>query len=186
MNLRNLARFALATGVWAGPTVALAEQPPSATPAAEPAPRCEGVSLDGLAPLVGTWIGRGAWPDGSLLHVRQRFWFGPTRRLLHFESHDLSGTEPRPLYEGIVFVDPDDGCGRQWNYTPDGKLTRSLLSDLDAHGFVVRGAHTHSTVRIEDEGFRWLLEVDRDGRRERVMEAVYRREAEAPSSRGKD
>jgi hypothetical protein len=186
MAPRKLARFALAAGVWAMSAFALAAQPASATPATEPATQCEGIRLDGLAPLVGTWIGRCTWPDGSPLHVRQRFWFGPTRRLLHFESHDLSDTEPRLLYEGIVFIDPDDGCGRQWNVTPDGKLTRSLLSDLDERGFVVRGEHTHSTVRIEDEGFRWLLDVERDGRRERVMEAVYRREPAVPPSRAKD
>ena len=186
MSPRRSGRFAFAAAMWAATAVAPLAAEASTPAAAESAPRCEGISLDALAPLVGTWIGLGKWPDGSALHVRQRFWFGPTRRLLHFESHDLSGAEPRLLYEGIVFVDPDDGCGRQWNFTPDGKLTRSLLSDLDARGFVVRGASTHSTVRIEEEGFRWLLEVEREGRRERVMEASYRRETAVPAGSGDD
>ena len=38
----------------------------------------------------GTWRGEGKWPDGSLLRLAQRFFWGPTRRVLHSEAYDLA------------------------------------------------------------------------------------------------
>jgi hypothetical protein len=167
-------------GTAAGHASAPAAAPAAGSASAEAAPSCAGQSLRVLAPLAGTpWVGRGAWPDGKPLHVRQHYWFGPTQHVLHFTSHDLSAGEPRLLYEGLLFVDPDDGCARQWNFTPGGKLTRSTLSDLGPEGFVVLGENTRSTVRIEGQRFRWQLDVVRDGKTERVMDAVYERETDS-------
>lgn len=170
--LAGLALLASGRGAFAAATPDATRAEPTANSA------CSGVSLDALAPLAGTWIGRGAWPDGSKLHVRQHYFFGPTRQVLHFSSHDLSAGEPRLLYEGMIFIDPDDGCARQWNFTPQGKLTRSRLSDVGSRGFSVRGDNTHSAVMIEGERFRWQLDVEREGKRERVMDAVYVRESD--------
>lgn len=65
-------------------------------------------SSDPLAPVAslagGTWVGEGKWPDGSILKVEQRyFWgpnfWGPTKRVLHFETYDLASGERHLLYD---------------------------------------------------------------------------------------
>ncbi len=86
---------------------------PRCLPAQDPNP------LEGVAFLAGgTWQGEGRWPDGTAMRVDVRYFWGPTRRVLHFETYDLETGERRLLYEGLILFDPSRRKLVQWMSNP--------------------------------------------------------------------
>jgi hypothetical protein len=124
----------------------------------------------------GTWTGEGRWPDGSGMRVEVRYFWGPTRHVLHFETYDLEGGERRLLYEGMIMTDPTRGGLEQWNVKPTGEVDVSEVTRADSTGFDVRGAHTRSTVvRTGPDAFLWRLDVPAEGGWSTVLQARYTR-----------
>jgi hypothetical protein len=137
-------------------------------------------SADPLAPLAflagGTWRGEGRWPDGSALRDEVRYFWGPTRHLLHFESFDLTSGDRRLLYEGVIVFDPSRGKLTQWNIKPTGEVDVREIDQVDATGFTVFGERTRSTVRrTGPDAFRWELRIPQDGAWNLILDATYTR-----------
>jgi hypothetical protein len=135
---------------------------------------------DRLAPVAflagGTWRGTGRWPDGTPLRDEVRYFWGPTRRTLHFESYDLTNGERRLLYEGWILFDPAKGKLVQWNVKPTGEIDVREFGQADSTGFEVIGPNTRSVVRrAGPDTFTWELRVPKDGQWNVILEATYRR-----------
>lgn len=136
---------------------------------------------DPMAPVAflegGTWRGEGKWPDGSVLRVEVRFFWGPTKRVLHFETHDLASGERKLLYEGLLFFDPKRGKIVQWNFKPNGELSESELTQASSTGYEVRGENTWSLVHYKGaDEFVWELRVPQpSGEWKTILEAPHRR-----------
>lgn len=125
----------------------------------------------------GTWIGEGKWPDGSAMRVEQKFFWGATQRVLHFECHNLAGTERKLLYEGVLFFDPKRGKVVQWNFKPDGDATESVYTEFNSAGFEVKGDKTWSIIRQAGANeFHWELRVPEGTEWKVILKAVYRRQ----------
>lgn len=135
---------------------------------------------DPLAPIAslvgGTWIGEGKWPGGAPLKVEVRYFWGPTRRVLHFEAHDLTGKERTLLYEGLHFFDPKRGRVVQWNFKPNGEVDEIEITDFNSAGYEVKGNKTWSIIRYggPDE-FHWELRVPEAADWKTILNATYRR-----------
>lgn len=122
-----------------------------------------------------TWIAEGKWSDGSPMKVEQRFFWGPTRRILHFESYDLTGKERQLLYEGIIFFDAERGRVLQWNFKTSGERNEYEYTTIDDKGFEARGANTRSIVKFENRDLlRWELRLAKGEKWATVLEATYR------------
>ena len=135
---------------------------------------------DSLAPVAflagGTWVGEGKWPDGSILRVEQRYFWGPTKRVLHFESYDLASGERHVLYEGALFFDPKRGKIVQWNFKPSGEINEIEVTKADKGGYEVRGSNTWSTIRSSGpDEFHWELRVEKSGEWPKILDATYKR-----------
>lgn len=149
---------------------------PDAAPASAP------TAADPLAPVAflvgGTWVGEGRWPDGSPLHVEIRYFWGPTKRLLHFETHDLARGPRQLLYEGLIFFDSKRGRIVQWNVRPTGAIDESEFTRADSTGLEVRAANTWSIIRpTGPDEFRWELRVRQDTTWRTILDAPHRRRA---------
>ncbi|HVR95602.1 MAG TPA: hypothetical protein VMW27_03240 [Thermoanaerobaculia bacterium] len=136
---------------------------------------------DPLAPVAsfagGTWIGEGKWPDGSPLRVEQRFFWGPTRRVLHFESYDLTGKERKLLYEGLLFFDPKRGRVVQMNFKPAGGVDEIEITDVNEKGYEVKGNNTWSIIRHNGpDEFLWELRIPDAQGWKTILNATYRRQ----------
>jgi hypothetical protein len=103
-------------------------------------------SEDRMAPVAflegGTWLGEGKWPDGSLLRVEVRYFWGPTRRILHFETYEVESGQRKLIYEGILFFNAKRGKIVQYNFKPTGEFDESELTEANSKGYEVRGANT--------------------------------------------
>ena len=134
--------------------------------------------LEPIASLAGgTWIGEGKWPDGSPLRVEQKYFWGPTQRVLHFESYDLTGSGRKLLYEGLLFLDPKHGKVVQWNFKPTGEATETVITEINSTGFEVKGDKTWSIVRKGGANeFHWELRVPEGQGWKTILNAVYRRQ----------
>lgn len=137
-------------------------------------------TTDPLAPvafLAGhAWLGEGTWPDGSELRVEVRYFWGPTKRLLHFETFDLVAGERRLLYEGIIVFDPTRSRIVQWNIKPTGDMDVSQVSRADTTGYELVGVHTRSIItRAGVDAFHWELLVRKNDSWSTILDAVYRR-----------
>lgn len=133
--------------------------------------------LDPIAFLPGgTWVGKGAWPDGSPLHVEVRYFWGPTRRVVHFRTDNIVGGERQLLYEGLMLFDQRRQRIVQWNIKANGEVTEQDLVRADTTGFEMRGQGTWSVIRrtTADE-FRWELRVPRQRGWAMIMDAHYQR-----------
>lgn len=160
----HLARFVLAVVVCFG----LATSPVQAQ---EPDPLAPVAALAG-----GTWIGQGKWPDGSPLHVEVRYFWGPTKRVLHFETHDLTGKERKLLYEGLLFFDPQRGRIVQMNFKPAGGVDEMELTEANDKGYEVKGNNTWSIVRYNGpDEFLWELRIPESQGWKTILNAVHRR-----------
>jgi hypothetical protein len=158
--------------------VASAHAQSAPAPAAAAAPASSaGDSLRSVAFLEGgTWLGEGTWPDGSKLRVEQRFFWGPTRTVLHFESYDLASGERRLLYEGLLFFDPKRGRVVQWNFKPNGERDETEVTRMLSDGYEIRGAKTWSLVRGRGaDEFTWELRVPQGNDWREILRATYRR-----------
>jgi hypothetical protein len=124
----------------------------------------------------GTWLGEGKWPDGSALRVEVRYFWGPTKRILHFETYDLAGGQRKLIYEGLLFFDVKRGKIVQYNFKPTGELDESELTDANSKGYEVRGAKTRSLVQYTSTNeFQWELRVLQAGEWKVILDAKYRR-----------
>ena len=137
-------------------------------------------ATDNLAPVAalagGTWTAEGKWPDGSLMKTEQRFFWGPTKRVLHFETYDLVTGTKKLLYEGLIFFEPKRGKLVQWNFKPNGEVTEQEVTKSDATGYEIRGANTWSIIRMTGKDqFVWELQVNQAGVWKKFLEAVYKR-----------
>jgi hypothetical protein len=135
---------------------------------------------DPLAPVSflagGKWLGEGRWPDGSPLRVEERYFWGPTKRVLHFETDDLATGQRHLLYEGIILFDAHRGRIVQWNIKPTGELSESEVTHSDSTGWEVKGANTWSVMRYRGANeFRWELRVRQDSTWKPILDATYRR-----------
>lgn len=95
----------------------------------------------------GKWLGEGRWPDGSPLRVEIHYFWGRTKRALHFETNDLASGQRHLLYEGIIFYDARCGRITQWNIKPTGELSEWEVTHLDSTGWEVMGENTWSVLR---------------------------------------
>jgi len=148
--------------------------------AASPARHALRSAPDPLAPFAflvgGVWDGRGTWPDGSPLHVELHYSWGATQRLLHFTTHEWSGTRREPLYEGIVFYDPTRSAVFQWNVKTDGSITESRIAHADSSGYAVVSPNTRSTIqRTGPDEMHWILQIPMDSTWHTIMDAPHRR-----------
>jgi hypothetical protein len=124
----------------------------------------------------GTWLGEGKWPDGSALRVEIRYFWGLTKRVLHFETHDLASGERKLIYEGILFFDAKRGKIVQYSFKPTGEVDESELTEANSKGYEVRGAKTRSLIQYTNtDEFKWELRVLQAGEWKAIMEARYRR-----------
>jgi hypothetical protein len=151
---------------------------PPCLPAQTPNP------LDDIAFLAGgTWQGGGRWPDSTVMRVDVRYFWGPTRRVLHFETYDLETGERRLLYEGWILFDRTRGKLVQWNVKPTGETDVSEYDHVDSTGFEVVSTNTRSSVRrTGPDMFRWELRVPKDGAWTVILNATYRH---VPASAGR-
>lgn len=125
----------------------------------------------------GTWIGEGKWPDGSPLRVENRFFWGATQRVLHFECYDLTGKERKLLYEGMLFFDPKRGKVVQWNFKPTGEATETVITEFNSTGYQVKGDTTWSIIRYGGANeFLWELRVPEGKEWKVILNATYRRQ----------
>jgi hypothetical protein len=134
-----------------------------------------------LAPVAflagGTWYGAGTWPDGSALRVEQRFFWGPTKRILHFEAYNLASGTRTLLYEGLMFFDAARGKIVQWNFKPTGERDELEVSQVNADGYEVRSPNTWSIIRTTAaDAFQWELRIPQAGDWNVILDAKYRRE----------
>jgi hypothetical protein len=133
----------------------------------------------------GTWRGEGHWPDGSPLKDEVRYFWGATRRILHFVSYDLVTGKRELLYEGMIFFDPRRGNLVQWNMKPSGELDVRDIGRIDSTGFTVTGPNTRSVVeRTGPDTFRWELSIPKDGGWQLILDGVYRRVGTGGSGSG--
>ncbi len=134
-------------------------------------------SLEPFAFLAGgTWEGTGRWPDGSAMRVQVRYFWGPTHRLLHFETWDLETGQRVPLYEGQIFFDPARAKFVQWNMKPTGELDVSEFDRIEPGRFEVNAPHTRSVVRqTGPDEFHWELRVPQGDTWQLILDATYRR-----------
>jgi hypothetical protein len=124
----------------------------------------------------GTWLGEGKLPDGSALRVEVRYFWGPTKRVLHFETYDLAGEQRKLIYEGILFFDAKRGKIVQYNFKPTGEIDESELTEASSKGYEVRGANTRSLVHyLSTNVFRWELRALRAGEWKVILDATYQR-----------
>lgn len=124
----------------------------------------------------GTWLGEGKWPDGSALRVEMRYFWGPTRRVLHFETNDLATGQRKLIYEGILFFDVKRGKIVQYNFKPTGELDELELTEASNKGYEVRGAKTRSLIQyISTNEFKWELRVLQAEEWKVILEARYKR-----------
>ena len=122
------------------------------------------------------WLGEGKWPDGSALRVEVRYFWGPTKRVLHFETYDLAGEQRKLIYEGILFFDAKRGKIVQYNFKPTGEIDESELTEATSKGYEVRGANTRSLVHyLSTNVFRWELQALRAGEWKVILDATYQR-----------
>jgi hypothetical protein len=137
-------------------------------------------SADPMAPVAvlegGTWLGEGKWPDGSALRVEVRYFWGPTKRVLHFETFDLASGQRKLIYEGILFFNVKRGKILQYNFKPTGEFDESELSEATSKGYEVRGANTRSLIHYTSANeFLWELRVLQAGEWKVILDAKYRR-----------
>ena len=124
----------------------------------------------------GTWLGEGKWPDGSALRVEVRYFWGPTKRVLHFETYNLASGQRKLIYEGILFFDVKRGKIVQYNFKPTGEFDESELTEANSKGYEVRGANTRSLVQYTStDEFKWELRVLQAGEWKVILVAKYRR-----------
>lgn len=130
--------------------------------------------LASLGFLAGTWIGR-TEGSGPQIHVETRFFWGPTGRVLHFETYDLSERKRELLYEGHVQCDPKEAGCQQFNIKPNGDLNRFEVQ-VDSNGFLAIGANTRSVIRrTSEDSMQWHLRANVNGEWKDIMTTVYRR-----------
>lgn len=147
---------------------------------ADPCWPTRGLEPDPLAPVAllvgGRWFGNGKWPDGSPLLVEQQYFWGPTRRVLHFETYDLSGNERSLLYEGLLFFDPKRSKVVQMNFKPTGGVDEIELSQFDADGYEAKGEKTWSLIRYRGpDQMTWELRISQNGVWKTILNATYLR-----------
>ena len=135
---------------------------------------------DPLAPVAslvgGRWFGDGKWPDGSALRVEQRYFWGPTRRVLHFETYDLAGSERTLLYEGLLFFEPKRGKIVQQNFKPTGQVDEIEMTRFDRTGYEIKGEKTWSVIRyVGPDEFSWELRIPQNGDWKPILDATYHR-----------
>ncbi len=124
----------------------------------------------------GTWVGTGAWPDGSPLHVEVRYFWGPTRRVVHFRTDNIVAGERHLLYEGLMLFDQRRQRIVQWNIKANGEMTEQELENADTTGFEMRGQGTWSRIRrTRADEFRWQLRNPRENGWAMIMDAHYQR-----------
>lgn len=162
-------------------TAPRARAQPPATPPATAQPAATGEPADPLAPVAflegGTWRGEGKWPDGSLLRVEQRFHWGPTRRVLHFDAYGLASGARTLLYEGLLFRDGRRGKLVQWNFKPDGELTETEVTRVNGDGYEVQGPNSWSIIRkLGADEFGWELRVKQGDQWKPILNATFSRE----------
>lgn len=131
-----------------------------------------------VAPLAGgMWRAEGKWPDGSPLRVEVKYYWGPTRRVLHFETYDLATGLRKLLYEGLLFYDQKRDKIVQWNFKPTGERDESEVTAADSEGYEMKGENTWSLIRYKGVSeFAWELRVRQEGEWKTILNITYRRE----------
>jgi hypothetical protein len=145
-----------------------------------PAPTPGVQAAEPLAPVAflagGIWRGTGIFPDGTPLNVEERYFWGPTRRILHFEAFSLASGERHLLYEGFVFFDVKRGRILQFNFKPGGEHTESEITSASAEGYEVRGEIAWSLIRYSGANeYLWEVRVKQNGEWKSVLHATYTR-----------
>ena len=146
--------------------------------------------LAAVAPFVGgEWHIDGKWMNGEALKARETFIWGLGNKFIEVRTwvsrNDGSGEYER--YRGVFAV--KDGKLVSYNFAYDGGNT---LDDVTVDGKVlkIRRAVTNVDVptvilqeieRTGDDAFRWRVWLERDGKKDQIMDGEWKRRNNKPS-----
>ena len=158
--------------------------------AADEAPPPSDGPLAAVAPFVGgEWHIDGKWANGEALKARETFEWGLAKKFVEVRTfvakNDGSGEYER--YRGIFAV--KDGKLVSYNFAYDGGNT---LDDVSVDGKVIKLKRAVTNVdvptvilqeieRTGDDTFRWRVWLERDGKKDQIMDGEWKRRNNKPS-----
>jgi hypothetical protein len=145
--------------------------------------------LAAVAPYVGgEWTIDGKWKNGEALKAREVFTWGLGNKFVEVRTwvsrDDGSGEYER--YRGIFAV--KDGKLVSYNFAYDG---RNTLDDVSVEGNVLKIRRAVTDVdaptvihqeleRAGDDKFKWRVWLERDGKKDQIMDGEWVRRKDAP------
>ena len=106
----------------------------------------------------GTWHSSTKWPDGTPFDVEIKYYWGPTKQALHFETYEPSDGKLALIYEGLLYFDPQRDVIIQLNIKPNGEVNEYEVRPVSENAYEVMGAKTKSVVqRVTENEFDWEL-----------------------------
>jgi hypothetical protein len=135
---------------------------------------------EGLRPVAylvgGTWHSDAKWPDGTPFEVDVSYMWGPTHRVIHFQTYEPSDGKLTLIYEGLLYFDPRRSKIIQMNFKPSGEVNESEITPVNDEAYEVLGAKTKSIVRRKDENeFVWELYLPQGNDWKQILQASYTR-----------
>ena len=135
-----------------------------------------------LAPLVeyigGEWRIDATWSNGQPLRGRQVFEWGVGRKFIVARTfaHGPGGEYQR--YHTIYGV--EDGKLTAWGFTFEGQVEKVHFT-IDAQKLSmsrpIKGGTLHQSIELrKPHESRWIVELERDGRREQLMDGLWMRD----------
>ncbi len=171
-----LASFAL--------SIARAE-PAAAPPSTAPSGGAADASvIEPIVPYVGgEWRIKATWAGGDALEAREVFEWGVGKKFIScktFVSKPDGGEYQR--YETIFGA--KDGKFTAWGFVFDGHTDVTEFhvdgKKLSSTKPMAEGGTLHQSIELVDPNkFHWVVEVEKDGKTERVMDGYWVREASA-------
>ena len=108
----------------------------------------------------GTWRSSTKWPDGTPFEVEIKYYWGPTKQALHFETYEPSDGKSILIYEGLIYFDPSRDKIIQLNIKPNGDVNEYEAGSISNDTIEVRGSKTKSIIRrISENEFDWELYI---------------------------
>jgi hypothetical protein len=125
----------------------------------------------------GTWHSSTKWPDGTPFEVEIKYFWGPTKQALHFETYEPSDGKSVLIYEGVIYFDPSRNKIIQLNIKPNGDVNEFEARSISDDAIEVMGSKTKSIVRrISENEFDWELYIpDGNGWKQILNARHYRR-----------
>jgi len=108
----------------------------------------------------GTWRSSTKWPDGTPFEVEIKYYWGPTKQALHFETYEPSDGKTVLIYEGLIYFDSSRNKIIQLNVKPNGDVNEYEARSISNDAIEVLGSKTKSIVRrISENEFDWELYI---------------------------